>query len=81
MRALRVLESIRRRQDCAVVVTHGGVVRAGLAAWLAMPDSAIFRLGQDHCGISVVDWIEETPVVRLVNGRLGDGATAPPMTD
>jgi broad specificity phosphatase PhoE len=67
MRALRALESIRRREACAVVVTHGGVVRAGLAAWLEMPDAAIFRLAQDYCGVSVVDWIDETPLVRAVN--------------
>ena len=70
VRALRALESIRRRQVCAVVVTHGGVVRAGLAAWLEMPDAAIFRLAQDYCGVSVVDWIDETPLVRAVNARL-----------
>jgi len=69
-RALRVLEAIRRRHAYAVVVTHGGIIRAGLATWLAMPDAAIFRLGQDYGGVSVVDWIEETPVVRLVNGTL-----------
>jgi broad specificity phosphatase PhoE len=70
VRALRALESIRRRQACAVVVTHGGVVRAGLAAWLEMPDAAIFRLAQDYCGVSVVDWADGTPTVRVVNARL-----------
>jgi broad specificity phosphatase PhoE len=71
-RALRALDSIRRRQPAAVVVTHGGVVRAGLAAWLEMPSSAIFRIAQDYCCLTVVEWIDETPVVRLVNGDTKD---------
>jgi broad specificity phosphatase PhoE len=63
-----VLDEIRMRHSRAVVVTHGGVVRAGLAAWLGMPGEAIFRLDQSYCGITIVDWVEETPIVRLVNG-------------
>ncbi len=71
-RVVPALVAIARGLDDAVVVlvTHGGVIRAGVATWLEMPDAAIFRLGQDYGGVSVVDWIEETPVVRLVNGTL-----------
>jgi len=68
VRALRALEAIRARHRAAVVVTHGGVVRAGLGAWLGMPAHAIFRLAQDYCGLTVVEWIDETPIVRLLNG-------------
>ena len=68
IRALRVLEEIRSRHDAAVVVTHGGVIRAGLAAWLGMPDEVIFRLDQRYCGITIVDWLDDTPIVRLLNG-------------
>jgi broad specificity phosphatase PhoE len=67
-RALEAFDEIRVRHACALVVTHGGVIRAGLAAWLEMPAHAIFRLGQSHCGVTVVDWLGDTPVVRLVNG-------------
>jgi len=67
-RAVAAYDEIRARHECAVVVSHGGVIRAGLAAWLGMPDEAIFRLGQRYCGLSIVDWVDETPVVRLVNG-------------
>jgi alpha-ribazole phosphatase/probable phosphoglycerate mutase len=67
-RALAAYDEIRAAHDCAVVVAHGGVIRAGLAAWLGMPDESIFRLGQRYCGVSIVDWVGETPVVRLVNG-------------
>jgi alpha-ribazole phosphatase len=51
-----------------VVVSHGGPIRAVLAECLGMPAAAIFRLAQDYGRVSVVDWIEGTPVVRLVNG-------------
>ena len=81
VRAERVLDEIRARHSCAVVVTHGGVVRAGLAAWLRMPGEAIFRLDQRYCGITIVDWLEGTPIVRLVNARVSGGALAPSMTD
>jgi alpha-ribazole phosphatase len=67
-RAVPVLDRIRARHACAAVVTHGGVVRAGLAAWLGMPGDAIFRLDQGYCGITIVDWVDETPIVRLMNG-------------
>ena len=50
------------------VVAHGGVTRTILAAALGVPDAAIFRLDQSYGGVSVVDWISDTPVVRVVNG-------------
>ena len=68
-RASRVLEEIRARHACAVVVTHGGVIRAGLAEWLSLPDDAIFRLDQSYCGITIVDWLDGVPIVRLLNGE------------
>jgi len=67
-RALTAFERIRVRHESAVVVTHGGVVRAGLAAWLGMPDDAIFRLAQDYGGVTIVDWLGDAPLVRLMNG-------------
>ena len=66
-RALAAFERIRAAHACAVVVTHGGVIRAGLAAWLGMPDEAIFRLAQDYCGVSVVDFHDGVPLVRSLN--------------
>jgi alpha-ribazole phosphatase/probable phosphoglycerate mutase len=68
VRALRALTRICKAHECAVVVTHGGVVRAGLAEWLSMPAEAIFRLDQRYCGITIVDWLDDMPVVRLMNG-------------
>jgi hypothetical protein len=33
-----------------------------------MPDEAIFRFALDYCGVTIVDRLDGTPVVRLVNG-------------
>ena len=68
-RALAALDRIRAEHEAALVVTHGGVLRAGLAAWLAMPDEAIFRLDQRYGGVTIVDWQEGVPLVRLLNGE------------
>jgi alpha-ribazole phosphatase/probable phosphoglycerate mutase len=67
-RATAALADVRARAERAVVVTHGGVIRAGLAAWLELPDHAIFRLDQRHCGVTIVEWLGDEPVVRLLNG-------------
>jgi len=67
-RAVRSLERIWDEQDVAVVVTHGGVIRAGLASWLGMPDEAIFRIDVRYGGVTVVERVAGTPIVRMVNG-------------
>jgi alpha-ribazole phosphatase len=67
-RSVAALERIRRVHEHAIVVTHGGVLRAGIAAWLSMPDEAIFRLDQRYCGVTIVDWLDDEPLVRLLNG-------------
>jgi alpha-ribazole phosphatase len=66
-RAVEVCEEIRLRHDCALVVTHGGVVRGALATWLEIPAAAIFRLDQRYGGVTIVDWLGGTPVVRVLN--------------
>jgi broad specificity phosphatase PhoE len=55
----------------AVVVAHAGVIRVVLADALGLPDGALFRLDQAHGGVSVVDWLDGTPLVRVVNASLG----------
>lgn len=66
-RAAAACEEIRLRHECAVVVTHGGVVRAVLATCLEIPAAAIFRLDQRYGGVTIVDWLDGTPVVRVLN--------------
>jgi broad specificity phosphatase PhoE len=63
----RVLTALARIECDAVVVTHSGVIRTALAHWLAMPDAALFRIDVSHGTVSVVEWQDGTPVVRLVN--------------
>jgi broad specificity phosphatase PhoE len=50
------------------VIAHGGVIRSVLTAVLGMPEADLFLLSLSYGGISVVDWIDDAPVVRLVNG-------------
>lgn len=68
-RALAAMEALRRRHAGATfaLVSHGGVLRAMLADCLTMPDAAIFRLRQDHAALSVVDWTNDVPLLRLLN--------------
>jgi alpha-ribazole phosphatase len=68
-RAVAALDRIQAGCESALVVTHGGIVRAALAAWLRLPDESVFRLDQRYGGITIVDRIEDVPVVRLLNGK------------
>ncbi len=54
------------------LVSHGGVIRAALAATLGLPDERAFALDVGYARVSVVDWFDGTPVVRLVNGLSAD---------
>jgi alpha-ribazole phosphatase/probable phosphoglycerate mutase len=74
--ALRGLRA-RHSGETVAVVAHGGVLRAALAEALGLPDEAIFRLDQGYGCVDVVDWLGETPLVRLVNGSAGALATVP----
>ncbi len=48
------------------------MIRAALAATLGLPDERAFALDVGYARISVVDWFDGTPVVRLVNGLSAD---------
>ncbi|HEY3462809.1 MAG TPA: histidine phosphatase family protein [Gaiellaceae bacterium] len=70
-RALSSMDAIRNRHNGELVsiVSHGGILRAMLAASLRIPDDAIFRLDQSYGGLSIIDWHDGTPVVRVVNAQ------------
>ncbi|MGH2995110.1 MAG: histidine phosphatase family protein [Gaiellaceae bacterium] len=70
-RVSRALAQLRARHtgDAVAVVAHGGVNRVVLAEALALPPEAVFRLGQDPGAVSVVDWMADLPLVRLVNAQ------------
>jgi broad specificity phosphatase PhoE len=72
LRVLGAVEEIRERHrgSAVALVAHGGVTRAIVAASLSMPDEALFRLDQAYGAVSVVDWVDEVPVVRAVNARM-----------
>jgi alpha-ribazole phosphatase len=54
--------------ETTAVVTHGGAVRAALADALGLASDRIFGLDVGYCRVSVVDWFDGSPVVRMVNG-------------
>jgi alpha-ribazole phosphatase/probable phosphoglycerate mutase len=66
-RALAAATEIRSEHESAAIVAHGGVTRMILAAALEMPDHAVFRLDQPYGAVSIVDWIDDSAVVRAVN--------------
>ena len=53
-----------------VLVSHVGPIKAVLCAALAAPVSSAFRIFLDPAAISVVDWRQTAPVVRLVNSHI-----------
>ena len=54
-----------------ILFTHAGVNRVILCHALNLGIENCFRLQQDFCGISIVDFFETTAVVRLMNGSAG----------
>jgi alpha-ribazole phosphatase/probable phosphoglycerate mutase len=70
-RAIVALEAIRARHrgELAAIVSHGGILRAMLADCLRMPDEAIFRIDQSYGALSIVDWIDGSPLVRVINAQ------------
>jgi alpha-ribazole phosphatase len=71
-RVLPEVAGIRERHEgqAVAVVAHGGVVRVMLAEALELPGSAFFRLDQPYGAVSVIDWIEGVPVVRVAGAVL-----------
>ena len=54
--------------QCALIVTHAGVIRFTLGKILGLPARNLFRLAQDSCAINVIDFLEKGAVVRCING-------------
>jgi alpha-ribazole phosphatase len=57
----------RHRGRSVALVTHGGVIRILLAEALCMDPANMFRIGQRHCGISLIRYFGDFPVVELAN--------------
>jgi alpha-ribazole phosphatase len=73
-RVLQATADIRSSHvgQTVAIVAHGGVCRIILAEALQMPPRNIFSLDQSYAAVSMIDYYEQTPVVRLVN-HLGYG--------
>jgi alpha-ribazole phosphatase len=71
-RVLREVAEIRARhgREAVAVVAHGGVARVVLADALDLPDAAFFRLDQPYGALSVVDWVDGVPIVRVAGAVL-----------
>ncbi len=65
--AMGVLRA-RRPGQTLLVVAHAGVNRAILADALGMAPAAAFRIDQAPGAVNVLDWVDGTAIVRLVNG-------------
>ena len=68
----RVLPFVARVREfhegqAVAVVAHAGVLRVVLADALGLAGGAVFRLDQSPGGVSVVDWVGASAVVRVVN--------------
>lgn len=55
------------RGECAVVVTHAGVIRVMLASALGIPDRYLSRINQDYGGMSIIEYFRGGAVVQCVN--------------
>ena len=68
-RVRRCVEGINTSQSGQIVavVSHGGVNRVILAEALHLESKYVFRVDQSYASVSIIDYYDQTPVVRLVN--------------
>jgi len=69
VRVTRALAALRERHagKSIAVVTHGGVIRIALAEALGIPAANVFRLGQHFAALNLVRYLDDHPIVELVN--------------
>ena len=54
--------------QCALVVTHAGVIRFTLGRALGLPARRVFRLAQDPGAMNIIDYAQHSAIVRCING-------------
>lgn len=69
----RASEALRRiikaHKDSQIFITaHGGINRVILCNILGMPLENIFRIEQDFACVNIIEFYENQPVVKLING-------------
>ncbi len=72
-RVLEAFDEIRyaHRGHTIAMVSHGGVNRIVLAWALGMPDEYLFRLAQDHAAVNLLEFVDGTPIVKMLNYNAG----------
>ncbi len=55
-------------QPDIIIVAHGGVNRIILCELLGVPLENIFRIEQEHGAINIIEFHDNYPVVKLING-------------
>ncbi len=70
-RVVKVIEEIlsNHSEETIAVVAHGGVNRVMLCHFLGIPLENIFRIEQDTACINIIEFWDNYPVVKLINGR------------
>jgi broad specificity phosphatase PhoE len=53
--------------ETVAVFSHAVVIRAIVADALSMPPDAMFRLDQSYGGVTILEWFDAQPFVRMVN--------------
>ena len=67
-RVIPVLDAIiKNREDNTLIVAHAGVNRVILCHTLGLPLRHLFRLGQDHSAMNIIDLSKEQPRVLTMN--------------
>ncbi|HEY4384306.1 MAG TPA: histidine phosphatase family protein [Ktedonobacteraceae bacterium] len=71
LRVLRLVNALNLRHngETIVLVSHVGPIKVLLSAALNAPLTTLFQLFLDPATISVVDWHEQKPLVRLFNSH------------
>lgn len=71
-RTIKAMELVvaRHQGSRLSVVAHGGVNRIMLCHLLGMPLENIFRIEQDYGAVSIIEFWDAYPVVKLINGTL-----------
>lgn len=62
----------RIKTECAgrtaIVVAHGGVNRVILCDVMGIPHEHIFHIEQDYAAVNIINYFDDFPVVKLLNG-------------
>lgn len=70
-RVVALHERMRARHagQTVLIVASGGPLQILLTVLLAMPVESHWRLGMNNCSVTIVDFVEEEPLLTLLNDR------------